>query len=139
MFLLQDSVLADGSAPPAQVDLDVVKFDAADDQNANKSFNLYPILQLLPNSNEQDEVFTLSGNMAEIRNYAPNEQVKALPNIPGGPRCFPSSAAATLLHMTPNTTHPTILVCGGGGGSGDIPDPQTLDTCYSIKHYDDNA
>ncbi|THW21678.1 hypothetical protein D6C98_07109 [Aureobasidium pullulans] len=130
-------IKADGSQAPPQKNLTILEFGAEDNQNADMSFNLYPILQLLPNADKADHVFTLAGNRANVYNYATDEIVKELPNIPGGPRTFPGSAAAVLLPLKAPENEPTILVCGGS--SADIPNPKALGDCYRIKPNDQNA
>ena len=127
-------IKADGSAAPTQKNLTILEFGAEDNENASMSFNLYPILQLLPNTDKADHVFTMAGDRANVYNYATDEVVKELPNIPGGPRCFPGSAAAMMLPLEANSTDPTILVCGGS--SGDAPDPKALGDCYRIRPND---
>ncbi|KAK8193475.1 glyoxal oxidase N-terminus-domain-containing protein [Phyllosticta capitalensis] len=119
-------------APPAPVKLPVLEF--TDNADTNKAYNLYPILALLPNEANADEVFTLAGDQAVIWNYKTDKLVKTLPNAPKWARNFPSSATAVLLPLSPaNNYAPTILLCGGS--SGDKPAPKTLDDCYHIQPY----
>ncbi|KAF4549367.1 Glyoxal oxidase-like protein [Elsinoe fawcettii] len=124
-------IKADRSEAPPQVDFDLLKFDASENQNGNKSYNLYPILSLLPNDKAADHVFTLAGNQAIIHDYTTNSQIAKLPDVPLQPRTFPSSATAVLLPLVAPSYDPTILLCGGS--SADIPNPQALDDCYTIS------
>ncbi|GAB7357642.1 hypothetical protein MBLNU459_g0139t1 [Dothideomycetes sp. NU459] len=127
-------IKADGSTPPTQAPLEILNFTAAQNDNGNYSYQLYPILQLLPNSNGTSQVFTLAGNRAIVFDYENNELVKTLPDVPLEPRCFPSSATAVLLPLQAPDFKPTILVCGGS--STDAPNPQALDDCYRISPTD---
>ena len=94
-------------------------------------------MQLLPSEAATNQVFQLVGDRAEVFDYGTNKQVKALPKIPGGPRCFPGSAAAFMLPLEAPDFQPTMVVCGGS--SADIPDPQALETCYRIQPNADDA
>ncbi|KAK7549468.1 glyoxal oxidase N-terminus-domain-containing protein [Phyllosticta citricarpa] len=119
-------------APPPPVKLPILEF--TDNADTNKAYNLYPILVLLPNEANANEVFTLAGQMAVIWDYKTDKLVKTLPNVPHWARNFPSSSTAVLLPLSPaNNYEPTILVCGGS--SGDKPAPKTLNDCYHIKPY----
>ncbi|KAG9550743.1 hypothetical protein KCU71_g12611, partial [Aureobasidium melanogenum] len=129
-------IKADGSKAPPQRNLTILEFGAEDNQNAEMSFNLYPILQLIPNAESADHIFTLAGNRANVYNYGTDEVYKDLPDIPGGPRTFPGSAAAVLLPLGIGGYEPTMLVCGGS--SGDIPNPKALPDCYRIRPNDEN-
>lgn len=94
------------------------------------------IVNLLPNEQSADHVFTLAGNQVIVHDYSTNQQIKKLPDTPLQPRCFPSSATVVLLPLVAPNYDPTILMCGGS--SGDAPDPQALDDCYTIKPNDEN-
>ncbi|PNS15499.1 Nuclear cap-binding protein subunit 1 [Sphaceloma murrayae] len=124
-------IKADKSAPPPQVDFDLLKFDESENQNANKSYNLYPILHLLPNANGANHVFTLAGNQAIIHDFQTNTEIARLPDVPLEPRTFPSSATVALLPLVAPNYDPEVLLCGGS--SSDVPNPQALADCYTIK------
>ncbi|KAH9844529.1 Carbohydrate-binding module family 18 protein [Teratosphaeria destructans] len=126
----------DGSAAPKQVELDILKFDASQNQKGEYSYNLYPHLHLLPDPTSRSRVFTLAGSRVAIHDYLTDHRIKDLPNVPVGPRCFPSSATVVLLPLTPPSYDPTILVCGGS--STDAPDPKALDDCHRIQPNDAN-
>ncbi|OJD32181.1 galactose oxidase-like [Diplodia corticola] len=126
-------IKADGSKAPAPVPLPILEFTEEENNQPNKSYNLYPILHQLPNPRAAAEVFTLAGNQAVIWNYQTDKLVKALPPAPLEPRTFPSSATSVLLPLEAPTYDPTVLLCGGS--SGDIPDPQALDDCYTLAPY----
>lgn len=68
--------------------------------------------------------------------YHNDKLVKQLPDVPLEPRCFPSSATSVLLPLEAPAYEPTVLLCGGS--SGDIPDPQALDDCYTIAPHAEN-
>ncbi|KAF2753346.1 DUF1929-domain-containing protein [Pseudovirgaria hyperparasitica] len=125
-------VLQSGT-PKAPVTLPILQFTTAENMQPNKSYNLYPILHLLPNTRNANEVFSLAGNQAVIWDYSLDRLVKTLPNTPLQPRAFPSSATSVILPITNNALSPTILLCGGS--SADIPDPVALDDCYTISPY----
>ncbi|KAL1640478.1 hypothetical protein SLS58_006978 [Diplodia intermedia] len=126
-------VKADGSAPPKPVTLPILEFTEDQNNQPNMSYNLYPALHQLPNPRAASEVFTLAGNRAVIWDYHADSLVKALPPVPLEPRSFPSSATTVLLPLEAPAYEPTVLVCGGS--SGDIPDPQALDDCYTIAPH----
>ncbi|KAF2146187.1 copper radical oxidase [Aplosporella prunicola CBS 121167] len=129
-------VKADGSAPPPPVTLPILEFTDAENNQPNKSYNLYPILHLMPNPRAASEVFTVAGNQAIIWDYHNDKLVKTLPDTPLEPRTFPSSATSILLPLEAPDYEPTVLMCGGS--SGDIPDPQALDDCYTIQPHAEN-
>ncbi|KAH7026906.1 glyoxal oxidase N-terminus-domain-containing protein [Macrophomina phaseolina] len=129
-------IKADGSAPPPPVTLPILEFTEEENNQPNKSYNLYPILHLLPNPRAASEVFTIAGNQVVVWDYQADKLVKALPNTPLEPRNFPSSATSVLLPLEAPDYEPTVLMCGGS--SGDIPDPQALDDCYTIRPHDAN-
>lgn len=91
---------------------------------------------LLPNNENANHIFTIAGNQVVIWDYTEDQLIKTLPDTPLEPRNFPSSATVVLLPLTPPEYEPTILMCGGS--SGDMPDPQALDDCYTIKPNDAN-
>ncbi|KAL9117732.1 MAG: hypothetical protein Q9187_005730 [Circinaria calcarea] len=127
-------VYQDGHKPPIPVLLPILEFTAAQNLVPGKSYNLYPILHLLPNPSASNEIFTVAGNQTIIWDYTKNTAVKALPDTPLQPRTFPSSATSVLLPLIAPDYDPTVLVCGGS--SGDIPDPRALDDCYTINPLD---
>ena len=94
------------------------------------------LVQLIPNDKGADHIFTLAGTRANVYNYVTDTVHKNLPDIPGGPRTFPGSAAAVLLPLGVGGYEPTILVCGGS--SRDIPNPKALPDCYRIRPNDEN-
>lgn len=89
------------------------------------------IVHQLPNPQNAAEVFTLAGNQAIVWDYQLDREIKKLPDVPLEPRCFPSSATSVLLPLEAPNFEATVLVCGGS--SGDIPDPQALNDCYTIQ------
>jgi hypothetical protein len=99
---------------------------------ANKS-NVV-IVHQLPNPRAASEVFTIAGNQVVVWDYSKDKLVKTLPNTPLQPRNFPSSATSVLLPLEAQDFEPKVLMCGGS--SGDIPDIQALDDCYTIKPND---
>ncbi|KAF9638058.1 putative glyoxal oxidase protein [Lasiodiplodia theobromae] len=129
-------IKADGSAAPPPVTLPMLEFTDAENNMPNKSYNLYPILHQLPNPRAASEVFTLAGTRAAIWDYHANKLVKTLPDAPLEPRTFPSSATSVLLPLEAPAFDPTVLLCGGS--SGDIPDPQALDDCYTLAPHAEN-
>lgn len=129
-------IKADGSAPPPPVVLPILEFNEAQNNQPNKSYNLYPSLHQLPNAADASEVFTVAGNQAIVWDYLQNRLVKQLPDVPLEPRCFPSSATNILLPLEAPAFEPTVLLCGGS--SADIPDPQALNDCYTIQPAAEN-
>ncbi|GME45103.1 putative glyoxal oxidase protein [Neofusicoccum parvum] len=121
---------------PAPVNLPILEFTEEQNNQPNKSYNLYPILHQLPNPRAASEVFTIAGNQAIVWDYHNDKLVKQLPDVPLEPRCFPSSATSVLLPLEAPAYEPTVLLCGGS--SGDIPDPQALDDCYTIAPHAEN-
>lgn len=141
----------DASPPP--VTLPILEFTEAENNQPNKSYNLYPIrkptiapqpsatpltppspsVHQLPNPRAASEVFTIAGNRAVIWDYSLDKLVKELPNTPLEPRCFPSSATSVLLPLRAPAFEPTVLLCGGS--SADIPAPQALNDCYTIAPH----
>lgn len=117
-------IYQDGRAPPAPVPLPILDFTSDQNLVPGKSYNLYPILHLLPNPSVANQIFTVAGNQAVIWDYTGNALVKSLPNTPLQPRTFPSSATSVLLPLVAPNYTPKVLVCGGS--SGDMPDPLAL-------------
>ncbi|KAG7005577.1 hypothetical protein G7Y79_00019g047570 [Physcia stellaris] len=127
-------VYQDNRVSPPPVNLPILEFSADENLVPGKSYNLYPILHLLPNAAAADQIFTVAGNQAIIWDYAANALVKTLPNTPQQPRTFPSSATSVILPLVAPDYIATILVCGGS--SGDIPNPVALSDCYTINPLD---
>jgi hypothetical protein len=88
----------------------------------------------LPNNDDTDEIFTITGNKVFIWDYSKNVLVKELPDTPLEPRNFPSSSTVILLPLKFPYYTPTILNCGSS--STDIPNPQAMNDCYTINPWD---
>lgn len=99
-------------------------------------FRLISAVHLIPNAQDAAHVFTVAGNRAVVWDYLENRLVKQLPDAPLEPRTFPSSATNVLLPLEGPEYDATVLMCGGS--SGDIPNPQTLNDCYTIKPGNEN-
>ena len=125
-----------GAAAPKPVILPILEFSAAQNLQPGFSYNLYPILELMPNTANANQFLTIAGNRAVIWDYTKNVLIKTLPNTPVGPRTFPSSATAVMLPLVAPNFTPTLLLCGGS--SGDMPNPKALNDCYTIKPLDNN-
>lgn len=85
----------------------------------------------MPNTKNANEIFTIAGNQSVIWDYGNDHYVTGLPDTPLQPRTFPSSATSVLLPLEFPLYSPTVLLCGGS--SGDMPNPQALSDCYTIK------
>ncbi|MCJ1313280.1 hypothetical protein MMC25_006957 [Agyrium rufum] len=129
-----EHVYYSGAAPPPPVLLPILNFTAAQNLVPGKSYNLYPILHLLPNAGVNNQIFTIAGNQTIIWDYSRNTLIKTLPDTPIAPRTFPSSATSVLLPLVAPNYTPTVLVCGGS--SADIPRPVALADCHTINPYD---
>jgi len=130
-------VWQDGRKPAPPVTLPILQFDASQNLVPGKSYNLYPILMLLPNSANRNLIFTIAGTSVVIWDYTQDVLYKTLPNTPyNQPRTFPSSATAVLLPLVAPNYTPTVLLCGGS--SGDMPNPRALNDCWTINPLDSN-
>lgn len=70
---------------------------------------LFPHVYLLPDGT----VFMAANNLAMTYNWQTNTEHR-LPNIPGAPVTYPTSAASAMLPLDPvNNYSPTIMFCGG--------------------------
>lgn len=117
------------------IDLPLLKFDVADNQNKRKAWNLYPILHLIPNCAGRSLIFQLASMNVEVWDYDRDKSYKTLPESPNNqPRTFPSMASSVLLPLRLNNgeyAEPTVLVCGGSSADG--PDPVALNDCWTIQ------
>lgn len=124
----------DGSIDPV-VDFPFLAF--TDKDGPNKSYNLYPILHMLPNARGENQIFTLAGSESMVFDYEKNARVKRLPGI-DSMRTFPASAMSVILPLTPaNNYKAEVLVCGGS--TGDRPDPKALRSCGRMQPLARNA
>ncbi|KAI4212296.1 MAG: hypothetical protein LQ351_005009 [Letrouitia transgressa] len=131
-----EKIYQDNRTPPAPVTLPILEFSDDENQDASKSYNLYPILHLLPNKDEANRIFTAAGTRAVVWDYDSDKEFKSLPDIPLQPRTFPSSATSVLLPLRAPDYKATVLICGGS--SGDKPAPKALNDCYTINPLDDD-
>ncbi|KAF9933440.1 hypothetical protein FBU30_005474 [Linnemannia zychae] len=72
--------------------------------------NLYPNVYTLPDGN----LYIFANQKSCIYNVERREEIKRLPDLPGGPRSYPLTGSHVLLPLDPakNYAH-EILVCGG--------------------------
>ncbi|PWO01425.1 galactose oxidase [Tilletiopsis washingtonensis] len=78
-------------------------------------FSLYPLTHYLSDG----RIFILAGSSAVIWNPT-NQQEQTLPNMPNGPRTYPSGGSAVLLPLTPaNNYAETSMLCGGNSAIKD--------------------
>ncbi|KAI1288660.1 hypothetical protein EDD11_009740, partial [Mortierella claussenii] len=72
--------------------------------------NLYPNVYSLPDGN----LYIFANQKSVIYNVATQQEVRRLPDLPGGPRSYPLTGSHVLLPLDPakNYAH-EILVCGG--------------------------
>lgn len=125
------------TTPSASVPFPFLNITPAQNLDPGICYNMYPMVHLLPNSQNANQMFTLAGNRSTIWDYVANKLVKMLPEIPNAPRTFPASAMNVLLPMSGTApSNPEILVCGGS--SADMPRPQAMDDCWSIQPYEAN-
>ncbi|MCJ1474336.1 hypothetical protein MMC13_002994 [Lambiella insularis] len=129
-----ETVFQNGQIAPSPVSLPILNFTAAQNLDSGLSYNLYPILHLLPNEGAANHIFTVAGNQTVIWDYTENGLVATLPDTPLQPRTFPSSATSVLLPLVAPGYTPTVMICGGS--SGDMPNPLALDGCYTIHPLD---
>lgn len=99
--------------------------------------NLYPFVHL----NVDGNLFIFANKDAILLDYRSNRVVKTFPQMPGGPRNYPSTGSSVLLPLGPSGTEAEVLVCGGApAGSfwrarGGVF-MRALDTCGRIKITD---
>jgi hypothetical protein len=79
--------------------------------NDGQADNLYPYVHLLPN----DQIFLFANQYAVLFDWKRVTAVKQLPNLPGGPRNYPSAGSSVLLPLSAyiDYTLPEVVVCGG--------------------------
>ncbi len=79
--------------------------------NDGQADNLYPYVHLLPN----DQIFLFANQYAVLFDWKTVTAVKQLPNLPGGPRNYPSAGSSVLLPLSAyiDYTLPEVVVCGG--------------------------
>ncbi|KAL8792897.1 MAG: hypothetical protein Q9195_004540, partial [Heterodermia aff. obscurata] len=128
-------IYQDNRTPRPPVNLPILDFSEDQNLDPGKSYNLYPILHLLPNPSGANHIFTIAGNQTIIWDYTNDELVKALPDTPLQPRTFPSSATSVLLPLRAPDYKAQVLLCGGS--SGDMPNPKALEDCYTIDANDE--
>ncbi|KAF9175163.1 hypothetical protein BGX21_007500 [Mortierella sp. AD011] len=95
--------------------------------------NLYPNVYPLPDGS----VYIFANQKSVIYNVTSQEEIKRLPDIPGGPRSYPLTGSNVLLPLDPakNYAH-EILVCGGSEAMSTRA--KALQTCGRINiHADD--
>ncbi|KAF9897316.1 hypothetical protein BX616_005816, partial [Lobosporangium transversale] len=95
--------------------------------------NLYPNVYTLPDGN----LYIFANQKSVIYNVQTQQEVKRLPDIPGGPRSYPLTGSHVLLPLDPakNYQH-EILVCGGSEAMSTRAN--ALQSCGRINlHADD--
>ncbi|KAF9183930.1 hypothetical protein BGZ51_003675 [Haplosporangium sp. Z 767] len=90
--------------------------------------NLYPNVYSLPDGN----LYIFANQKSVIYNVERQEEIKRLPDIPGGPRSYPLTGSHVLLPLDPakNYQH-EILVCGGSEAM--LVNAKALHTCGRIN------
>ncbi|KAG0047887.1 hypothetical protein BGZ83_007131 [Gryganskiella cystojenkinii] len=93
--------------------------------------NLYPNVYSLPDGN----IYIFANQKSTIYNIERREEVRRLPDIPGGPRSYPLTGSHVLLPLDPakNYAH-EILVCGGSEAMSTRAN--ALKTCGRINLMD---
>ena len=93
--------------PKAAVDYQPVLMQFMIDAMPN---NLYPNVYSLPNG----DLYIFANTKSVIYNVERRQEVRRLPDLPGGPRSYPLTGSHVLLPLDPakNYAH-EILVCGG--------------------------
>ncbi|KAF8934803.1 glyoxal oxidase N-terminus-domain-containing protein [Dissophora ornata] len=95
--------------------------------------NLYPNVYSLPDGN----LYIFANQKSVIYDFKAQQEVKRLPDIPGGPRSYPLTGSHVLLPLDPakNYAH-EILVCGGAEAMSTRAN--ALQSCGRINlHADD--
>ncbi|KAG0327034.1 hypothetical protein BGZ99_008484 [Dissophora globulifera] len=95
--------------------------------------NLYPNVYSLPDGN----LYIFANQKSMIYNVQTQQEVKRLPDLPGGPRSYPLTGSHVLLPLDPakNYDH-EILVCGGSATMSTRSN--ALQSCGRINlHADD--
>lgn len=79
--------------------------------NDGQADNLYPYVHLLPN----DQIFMFANQYSILFDWKTVTAVKQLPNLPGGPRNYPSAGSSVLLPLSGHIDYelPEVVVCGG--------------------------
>nr|CAG8561379.1 5266_t:CDS:2 [Entrophospora candida] len=101
-------------------------------------YNLYVTVIVVPGPPEQNWLFLAANKKAQIWDFGTQKTVKQLPDIPGGPRTYPLTAATTLLPLSyENNYAPEVLICGGG--TDIVPAAPTENTCVRLNLVEANG
>ncbi|KAK9077056.1 hypothetical protein SSX86_005391 [Deinandra increscens subsp. villosa] len=86
-----------------------VKFPFLAEAKDTQMDNLYPYVHLLPNGH----LFVFANYRAVMYDYTNDIVLKQYPELPGGPRNYPSAGSSAMLALTNDYSSATIVVCGG--------------------------
>ncbi|XP_058215242.1 aldehyde oxidase GLOX-like [Rhododendron vialii] len=86
-----------------------VNFPFLAESGDNQTDNLYPYVHLLPQGN----LFIFANNQSVLYDYNENVIVTFFPQLPGGPRNYPSAGSSVMLALEGNYSTATIVICGG--------------------------